>query len=520
MAACFHKSLILRHRKKRYNKIAIVRQPELYSQRDYDLIIVGGGIYGVMLTLEAVLRGLRPLLLEREDFGGATSFNSLRIVHGGLRYLQTLDLKRHVESVQERRWFLANFPDLASPLPCLMPLYGKGVRRKSIFRAAMLINDLLSINRNDGVREDRSIPRGKVISKAETVAAFPDVDATNLQGAALWHDAAIPDSQRVVMELLRWAAHYGADAANYMQVSALSIKDNVAGGVVAQDREFGSEWSFRAPVVINSAGPWSEDMAEKMGGKADRWFWPSLAWNILTDKPALSECALALTPPRAGGPTYFLHPWKGRLLIGTGHAPWNGAVDNPITSGEQIEATLDDINASVPGLALTPANVERVFAGLLPAAGPHSARLSTKPAVVDHSKSGGPRGLVSICGVKFTTARRVAAHTLDKVFGAKRAGGGSGSPRPHAAQAWQSGTVDFSDDGANQRYREGLGRLVADESPMNLRDVVFRRTDLWESPDLALRLAPKICDSFAWREDRKEAELAALGEELARPDSR
>ena len=165
--------------------MAIVRQPELFSQRKYDLIIVGGGIYGVMLTLEAVFRGLRPLLLERNDFGGATSFNSLRIVHGGFRYLQTLDLPRYFESVQERRWFLANFPDLVNPLPCLIPLYGQGVRRKSILRTALFVNDLLSGNRNVGVSLENQLPPGKILGRAATVSAFPDVDPRNLQGAAL-----------------------------------------------------------------------------------------------------------------------------------------------------------------------------------------------------------------------------------------------------------------------------------------------------------------------------------------------
>jgi glycerol-3-phosphate dehydrogenase len=103
--------------------MAMERQIHLYSERDYDLIIVGGGIYGAMLALESVFRGLKPLLLEKSDFGAATSFNSLRIVHGGLRYLQTLDLPRHFESVRERRWFLRNFPDHVRPLPCLMPLF-------------------------------------------------------------------------------------------------------------------------------------------------------------------------------------------------------------------------------------------------------------------------------------------------------------------------------------------------------------------------------------------------------------
>lgn len=499
--------------------MAIHRQPESLSQRDYDLIIIGGGIYGVMLALESVFRGLRPLLLEQNDFGGATSFNSLRIVHGGLRYLQKLDLKRHFESVQERRWFLANFPDLVCPLPCLMPLYGQGVRRKSIFRAALLVNDVLSINRNNGVVADRVLPGGRVVNKAETLSLFPGVDQERLQGAAIWHDAAVPDSQRAVIESLRWAAQYGADALNYTRVVSLSTTVGRVCGVIAEDMESGREIAFRAPVVINAAGPWSQDIAGRFGSKSDHWFWPSLAWNVLTDKPALSEHALAITPARAGGPTYFLHPWKGRLFIGTGHSAWDGPLDDPTPSSEQIQVMIDDICCSIPDLDLGAENIERIFTGLLPATGPGSGDISTKPSFVDHSQSGGPAGFFSICGVKFTTARRVAANALDRVFGKSPATGGSSHPRPDAEALWQCSHVDESEAAAGQTCIDGIRRIVAEESPMNLRDVVFRRTDLWEKPRMASVLAPRIADCFDWSDERKESELVELASALARPGS-
>jgi glycerol-3-phosphate dehydrogenase len=122
----------------------ITRDPVGAVRGRYDLIVVGGGIYGVMILLEASRRRLNALLVERDDFGGQTSFNSLRIIHGGLRYLQTLDLHRFRESVSERQWFLRTFPDLIRPLPCLMPLHGDGLRRPPVLRAALAANDFLS----------------------------------------------------------------------------------------------------------------------------------------------------------------------------------------------------------------------------------------------------------------------------------------------------------------------------------------------------------------------------------------
>jgi glycerol-3-phosphate dehydrogenase len=108
-----------------YRPGVIERAVDRASAGDHDLIVVGGGIYGIALALEAARRGLKTLLVERADYGGATSWSNLRILHGGLRHLQNLDLVRFYESVGERRWFLRHFPDLVRPLPCLMPLYGR-----------------------------------------------------------------------------------------------------------------------------------------------------------------------------------------------------------------------------------------------------------------------------------------------------------------------------------------------------------------------------------------------------------
>src|SRR5919106_3247372 len=155
---------------------AIERNVDRAAGEDRDLIVVGGGIYGIALALEAARRGLKALLVERDDYGGATSWSNLRILHGGLRYLQSLDLARFFESVGERSWFLRHFPDLVRPLPCLMPLYGRGLKRPSVFKVALALNDLLSSRRNAGVKRAIRLPKGRLTSAAETAALFPAVE--------------------------------------------------------------------------------------------------------------------------------------------------------------------------------------------------------------------------------------------------------------------------------------------------------------------------------------------------------
>ncbi len=169
------------------------------------MIVVGGGIYGACVLLEAARRGLRGVLLERGDFGGATSWNSLRILHGGLRYLQTCDLTRFRESVCERRWYCRHFPELIKPLACMMPLYGRGLRRPAAMRTALALNDRLSWDRNHGVHEQLHLPVGGILDARRTVEMFPEAERSGLQGGGLWYDAQMTHSQRVLIDILHWA---------------------------------------------------------------------------------------------------------------------------------------------------------------------------------------------------------------------------------------------------------------------------------------------------------------------------
>ncbi|MFQ5757707.1 MAG: FAD-dependent oxidoreductase, partial [Acidiferrobacterales bacterium] len=311
----------------------IIRQPHSASQETYDLIIIGGGIYGSMLALAASKKGLRPLLIERGDFGEATSHNSLRIIHGGLRYLQNLDLRRFHESVQDRRWFLQNFPDLVKPLPCAMPVYANRLPRLRIYRTALLINDFLSRGRNEGIGLNSQLPNGKIVSANQICDIFPLVDKRRLKGAAIWYDAWMPDSQRLLIELLRWACGLGATALNYVDALKLFKSKTGVGGVVATDRISGELCEFRAKVVINATGPWCGELAQRFGRAKSLPFNNSLAWNVLFDEAAISkDYAVAVAPKKPGAQTYFLLPWKGRLLAGTGHARWNGSVEQPMPS--------------------------------------------------------------------------------------------------------------------------------------------------------------------------------------------
>jgi glycerol-3-phosphate dehydrogenase len=484
---------------------AIERNVAAAASRTYDLIIVGGGIYGVMLALEAGRRRKRALLLEKDDFGGATSLNHLRTVHGGLRYLQSLDLPRFFESVAERRWFLARFPALVETLPCLMPLYGRGLKRPSVMRAALLLNDLLGWDRNRGVGAGKRLPRGRTVGRRFVRQAFPAVDRRGLQGGALWFDAAMPEHQRLLVEILRWACALGATALNYVRGESLLLNHGKVGGVLAGDRLSGRNFEFRAPLVVNAAGPWCRALAQRFDQDQPRLF-PRrlLLFNILFRQKALSDYALALTPPGRPGHTYFIHNWKGRLLAGTGEIPLMAEDGSPAPQPEHIAAFIADMNDAAPELMLGENDVELVYSGVLPATA--SFKLANREVILDHGGLQGPAGLYSVSGVKFTTSRLVAEKTMKKVFP-----GLHPDPAIPPAAA-NSGRWFFPYDWLPPPDWDagGLKALVEEEAVVHLDDLLFRRTGLGENRRRLQELLPRLRPLFPWNDLRWQQESERL----------
>ncbi len=487
----------------------ISRDPRRAAERDYDLIIVGGGIYGVSLAMEAASRGLKTVLLERKDFGWETSYNHLRTVHGGLRYLQHLDLHRFFESVSERHWFLREFPGLVRPLPCLMPLYGQGVYRPSVFRAALAFNDLLSWRRNQGVRPEQRLAAGQMLSAEAVARAFPLVDRTGLQGGAVWHDAAMPASQLLIVAMLQKACAAGATALNYVEAERVVLEDGHVRGVVGRDGVSGEQLVFRSARLINAAGPACRELAATFSGDDPALFHYSLAWNVLFDRPALSAYSLALRPKRPGGPMYFVHGFDGRIMAGTVHSTWPGNTA-PIPSEEALAAYLADLNLAVPGLELRRAEVLHVYAGLMPAHKEGSARPAVREVIREHGAQNGPRGAYSVSGVKFTTARLVAEKTVEKIFPGRTVRTGSaakasGDDMLSAAAGYFP--ADWWPDPADPSWQERLRDIVAEQAVVHLDDLMLRRTSLGDDPRRAVQLAEPLSRLFPWDAGRRAEEV-------------
>jgi len=474
----------------------IHRDPEGAAGERWDLAVVGGGIYGAFTLLEAARRGLRGVLVEKDDFGGGTSANSLSVIHGGLRYLQSLDLPRFRESVGERRRFLLDYPDLAEPLRCLMPLRGGGLKRPFFFRIALGMNGILSRRRNEGVRADRRLPNGETLGREETARLWPGAAERPLLGGGVWYDGTMISAPRILMETLRRAAALGSAPLNYVEAVEPEIREGRVTGLRAFDRVARREILLRTGRVINCAGPACRRFAARFDRDRPDLFRPSLAVNVLIDRPPLSSAALAAQPPGPGGRVYFLTPRRGMVFAGTLHAPRANAEGPPHPTGDELRELLDDLNRAAPGLEASPEKVVRIFAGYLPVRREGTADLAVRERIVDHGRSGGPRGAFTVSGVKYTTARLVAEKAVRLAFP------GAPPPRPAAGPPVRS-AADLVDSrkilAGDPALSAGILRaLVEEESAVTMEDLLLRRTEWGLSPVQGAVVERRVREVLGW----------------------
>ncbi|HEY7460655.1 MAG TPA: glycerol-3-phosphate dehydrogenase/oxidase [Gemmatimonadota bacterium] len=503
--------------------------------RTHDLAVVGGGIYGACVAREAARRGLTVGLLEGRDFGHATSANSLRVVHGGLRYLQHGDLRRMRDSIRERRTLLDLAPHLVAPLPFAIPVYGHGPRGKAAHAAALAIADLVGLGLNGSDDPGRRIPRGRVVSRAELLRLAPGLPAVGVTGGALWHDAQVRSSERLLIAFLESACRAGARLANHAEVVGYLREGRRVSGVVARDQLTGDEVEIPARIVVNAAGPWADAALRPLADlAAEPRFLTSKGFNLLT-RQILPDRELGIPGParfrdrdawvHKGRRLFFIVPWRGYSLLGTRHLPYDGSPEGfRITRGD-VRLFLDEVAEAYPPATLDERDVLAVYGGLLPRS-PGSppdgeVELLKRSRVIDHGREDGVPGLISLVGTKWTTARavaeravRLAAERLGRPAGSHAPGpplpGGDVSPfgewlaskrasRPAAAPEdalvhllanHGSGYAEVlrlaaEDPSLAEPLREGSPVIGAEvvhavrmEAAMRLDDVVSRRTEL------------------------------------------
>jgi glycerol-3-phosphate dehydrogenase len=284
------------------------------------------------------------------------------------------------------------------------------MRGPEVMRTALWVNDLVSVDRNRGVKQDHQLPRGAVWSKARTQQSLDGLSVGDSNGAATWYDAICLNTERLQLAVVAAAVATGAQAANYVRAVRLSVDGSDVCGVQVRDELGEREFQLRAPVVINAAGPWVDEwLGPTSRPRGAPLFHASKAFNLLTRPLPFKDAVGLAIPTRSGPQTYFIIPWNGRSLVGTRHLRCEPTARTAAVTAEDVHLFLNELNGALGKHRIAASDVCGVFSGQLPEEASNRAAgvsLQKAPNVVEHAADG-IRGLISLVGVKWTTARAV-----------------------------------------------------------------------------------------------------------------
>src|SRR4051794_4248765 len=382
-------------------------------ERDnFDLVVVGGGITGAGVALDAASRGYSVALVEKSDFAAGTSSRSSKLIHGGLRYLQNFDLGLVREALLERSLLVKLAPHLVRPLPFVVPTF-EGKRPDRMLGMGLNMYDVMSWRRGRDEAEEWSPERHRTIDGAEVLDFVPALAEREPTAGYLFYDCQTDDA-RLVLTVLGEAERFGAVIGNRCEVTGLVERGGRAAGVLVRDGVSGGEFELRADNVVSATGVWADQIRpdEIYAEEEVPHIRPSRGTHITLSHDKLPLVAGAIVPA-GGGRTIFALPWLGRALVGTTDNDYEGPLEHVPPDEDDIAYLLDACN-SFFGTDLTPEDLTGAYAGVRPLISTgdpkKSVDISRKAELFETSS-----GLLTITGGKLTTWRRMAKMTVDRI---------------------------------------------------------------------------------------------------------
>lgn len=369
---------------------------EQLKSTHFDVLVIGGGITGAGIALDASTRGMKIGLVEMQDFAAGTSSRSTKLVHGGLRYLKQFEVKMVAEVGKERAVVYENGPHVTTPEWMLLPFHKGGTFGKFSTSIGLRVYDFLA-----GVKRSE---RRVMLSANETMDKEPLVKKDNLQGGGVYVEYRTDDA-RLTIEVMKQAVQKGAVALNYSKVENLVYEDGKVVGVVVKDRITGEEYEIRAKKIVNAAGPWVDKIREKDQSKTGKVLRLTKGVHIVIDqsKFPLKQAVYFDTPD---GRMVFAIPREGKTYVGTTDTFYDKDAAIPKMDSKDREYILKSIHYMFPEVNVTEEDIESSWAGVRPLIweeGKDPSEISRKDEIWE-SKS----GLITIAGGKLTGYRKMA----------------------------------------------------------------------------------------------------------------
>jgi glycerol-3-phosphate dehydrogenase len=519
--------------------------PEQLTGTVFDLVVIGGGITGAATARDAALRGMSVLVVEKDDFAAGTSSRSSKLIHGGLRYLETYQFKLVAESVREREKMLTLAPHLTELRPFLYLLYEGYPESKALLNLGLTFYDVVS-----GSWRQR---RHSMLSAQKVLQLEPHLRSKGLLGAGLYYDV-LTDDARLTLDTVKGATEAGAQALNHSAVTALVLENGKCRGVTITDTVTGRSFDVHARQVVSATGPWTDKTRELERTKATHRLRPTKGVHIVVKKSDFPlNTAVFLRSPtdqRVVWPTPSLE--DDVVYLGTTDTDYTGDLDNVKPDEQDIAYLIAVANHTIPEARLTEDHVVGSWAGLRPLIAP-APGVSASNTSREHAITTGPTGLIAICGGKLTSNRVMAKHLVDAAIKAMGRppgkpsaaattpiSGGSSTTAVHAlaeaaavppslAELWQrrygsnaTAIIDlWREDPANQEIlgarqltRAEIIYSVKEEMTATLTDLMTRRTStfFWDARgglDEIDTVSTEMARLLGWSDERREAEVAS-----------
>ncbi len=469
------------------------RNTEALQQDQFDVLVIGAGAHGIFAALDAALRGLSVALIDRADLCGETSSNSLRTLHGGIRYLQYLQLGRTVESIREQAILRKIAPGLTQILPFVMPCSGQGMRGPAVMLAGMQGHQALRLATTLDINGLDHLPMNRVSGAATYNELAPGVVAPDLSGTAIWSEVQLLDANALLIGCAQAAADAGAAIANYVQADRLHIDNGKVLGATCTDRLSGAVLNISAKACINTTGPWIESFLQKACGEEIGPMPIALndSMNIVLRRQLFADRAVALPSNKKvkgkavadANRMYFAIPWRGRSVIGTIQEPWTDEESSNNNRSGFLDQFLEELNDTMPDARLERSDIQHVYWGRVPtedARDENGIRRRKVSEVVDHGERDNIQGLYSLVGVKLTTARAIAKKLVDTMMRKTNHVFVQSSthkvrlPLPEHNPNQPSHTQLSSE----RQFMQRLRASCENEMTMTASDFLYRRTDL------------------------------------------
>ncbi len=377
---------------------------ERLREESFDVVVIGGGITGAGVARDAARRGFRTALVEARDFAEGTSSRSSRLIHGGLRYLEHLELDLVFEASRERRTLLEIAPHMVRPLEFLFPLFEKGRVGRRKLDAGMWLYDALSMFRN--------VERHQMLDEEELVGREPALRREGLLGGARYFDAQVDDARLVLANVVS-AAGAGAAVANRVEATAIEREEGAVTGVQVRSEE-GEAWTIPARSVVNATGPWTDRTVERAGEGWSRRMRPTRGTHVQVPREAVGHRHALIFESPLDDRIMFVLPWGDLTMIGTTDRDYEGDPADVVPTARDVAYLLASTNRLFPDAALTTDDVLSAWAGLRPLVTEEDGEEEAGAVSRDHVITEDAPGLVTVSGGKLTSYRQMAEDAVDR----------------------------------------------------------------------------------------------------------